>query len=327
MLDLNDLRLFVQIVDSGGIARASHALDLPASSVSRRLARLERLLGLRLIERNAKSFKITESGREIYSHCVELAASARAAEDRVEQHAREPSGRVRLSSSIAFGQVVLPGLLARFTQRFPNVRLAVEIANRSADSINAGFDVLLRAHTWDLNDSTLVQRRICVVPMIPVASPSWLDRVGRPHTPQDLQRLDVLAFGFADQGMIWELTREGAPTESVAIVPRVLIGDMVALRSLILLQGGVAQLPDYLCRADLAAGRLERVLPAWNGRDSIATLLLPARSGIAPGARALADFIAAELPAALAQIGCGDDASGTDPRHGTARRRSPLPMR
>ena len=302
MLDLNDLRLFVQVVDSGGLARAAQALALPASNVSRRLARLERQLGLRLIERNAKNFTVTESGREIYRHCTDLAAAARAAEDRVAQHAKEPSGRVRLSSSIAFGQVVLPDILARFAQRFPNVRVSMEVANRSADSVNAGFDVLLRAHTWDLNDSTLVQRRLCTVPMLPVATPGYLDRAGRPQVPQDLLQRELLAFGFADLDVVWELTR-GGETVPIAVNPRALLSDMVALRRLLLLHGGIAQLPDYLCRADLAAGRLERVLPEWNARDSIATLLLPARRGIAPGARALADFIAAELPVVLARVG------------------------
>jgi DNA-binding transcriptional LysR family regulator len=303
MLDLNDLRLFVQVVDSGGIARAAQALGMTPSSVSRRLAALEHRLELRLVERNAKNFSVTESGREIYRHCLDLAASARAAEDRVEQHAREPSGRVRLSSSIAFGQVVLPELLARFVERFPNVRVSVEVANRPNDSINAGFDVLLRAHTWDLNDSALVQRRVCVVPMLLVAPPVYLDRVGRPKTPDDLGRVELLAFGFADQDIVWELACDGEPTAQVPVQPRALIGDMVALRSLLLRVGGVAQLPDYLVRADLAEGRLERVLPSWSARDSIATILLPARRGIAPGARALADFIAADLPEALARVG------------------------
>lgn len=305
MLDLNDLRLFVQVVDSGGIASAAHALALSASSVSRRLVRLEQTLGLRLVERNAKNFAVTESGREIYRHCVELAAAARAAEDRVAQHAREPSGRVRLSSSIAFGQVVLPGILARFARRFPHVNLSVEVANRSADSVNAGFDVLLRAHTWDLNDSTLVQRRICAVPMLPVATPDYLDRAGRPQSPSELPHHVLLAFGFADQPIVWELTR-GSDIETIAVNPRAQLGDMVALQRFLLLHGGIAQLPDYLCRADLAAGRLERVLPDWNARDSVATLLLPARRGIAPGARALADFIAAELPLELAKVGIVD---------------------
>jgi DNA-binding transcriptional LysR family regulator len=303
MLDLNDLRLFVHVVDSGGLARAGQMLGLPASNVSRRLARLEQRLGLRLVERNAKTFSVTESGREIYRHCVELAASARAAEDLVEQHAREPSGRVRLSSSIAFGQVVLPELLARFAQRFPTVRVVFDLANRAVDSINAGFDVLLRAHTWDLNDSTLVQRRVCAVPMLLVAKPDWLDRVGRPLATEDLQRMETLAFGFADQDIVWELSREGHAAVSVALAPRMQVADMIVLHRLLLLQGGIAQLPDYLCRADLAEGRLERVLPHWQARDSVATLLLPARRGIAPGARALADFLAAELPGALHRIG------------------------
>ena len=303
MLDLNDLRLFVHVVDSGGLARAARALGVAPSHVSRRLAALEQRLGLRLVERNAKRFSVTESGREIYRHCLDLAASARAAEDRVEQHAREPSGRVRLSTSIAFGQVVLPAILARFVERFPNVRVAVEVANRASDSINAGFDVLLRAHTWDLNDSTLVQRRVCVVPMLMVAPPAWLDRTGRPQAPDDLERTDVLAFGFADQDLVWELSRESEPAANVAVQPRVLVGDMVALRTLLLLRGGVAQLPDYLVRADLAAGRLERVLPQWQARPSIATILVPSRRGVAPAAQALADFIATELPAALDAAG------------------------
>lgn len=307
MLDLNDLRLFVQVVDSGGLARAARALGVAPSYVSRRLAALEGRLGLRLVERNAKNFSVTESGREIYRHCLDLAASARAAEDRVEQHAREPSGRVRLSSSIAFGQVVLPDILARFVERFPNVRVAVEIANRSSDSVNAGFDVLLRAHTWDLNDSTLVQRRVCVVPMLMVAPPAYLDRVGRPRAPGDLERVEVLAFGFADQDVAWELACDDEPSVAVALQPRALIGDMVALRTLLLRHGGVAQLPDYLVRADLAAGRLERVLPAWNARPSIATILLPARRGVAPAAQALADFIVQTLPAALEAVGAANE--------------------
>lgn len=297
-LDLNDLRLFVQVVDSGGLARAAHALTISPSNVSRRLARLEQRLGLRLIERNAKVFALTESGNEIYRHSVDLAAAANATEDRVAQHAREPQGRVRLSSSIAFGQVVLPNMLARFAQRFPQVRLSVEIANRPADSVNAGFDVLLRAHTWDLNDSTLVQRRICVVPMLLVASPTYLNRAGRPRTPEELSRMDILAFGFSDQ-IEWEFSRNDGPTTKVLVQPRMQISEMVALRSLLLMHGGIGQIPDYLCHTDLAAGTLERVLPAWDARASIATILMPARRGVAPASRALADFIAEELPSAL----------------------------
>jgi len=297
-LDLNDLRLFVQVVDSGGLARAAQALTVSPSNVSRRLARLEQRLGLRLIERNAKVFALTESGNEIYRHCVDLAAAANTTEDRVAQHAREPQGRVRLSSSIAFGQVVLPTMLARFAQRFPQVRLSVEIANRPADSVNAGFDVLLRAHTWDLKDSALVQRRICAVPMLLVASPTYLDHVGRPRTPEDLSRMDSLAFGFSDQ-IDWEFSHNNSPSTTIRVQPRIQITDMVALRSLLLMHGGIGQIPDYLCHIDLATGMLERVLPAWDARPSIATILMPARRGIAPASRALADFIAAELPLAL----------------------------
>jgi DNA-binding transcriptional LysR family regulator len=127
--------------------------------------------------------------------------------------------------------------------------------------------------------------------------------------PAELLRHDVLAFGFADHDIVWEMTRAG-DTEAITVNPRAQVSDMVALRRLLLRHGGIAQLPDYLCRADLAAGRLERVLRSWNARDSVATLLLPARRGVAPGARALADFIAAELPLALAKVGTEADPFG-----------------
>jgi len=300
MLDLNDLRLFVHVVDSQSFTRAAHNLRIPKSSISRRIAAFEAAMGATLIERHSRRFELTEIGRDVYERGLEVVAVARSAEEFVQDQTAEPTGLVRFSTSIAFGQYVVPDLLPRFIRQYPKVRLAVEIANRPVDSVAQGFDVLLRAHTWPLEDSSLVQRRVCVIPMITVASPSYLDRAGRPKRVQDLSRLDIMPFGFQDEIASWSYADAKNRERRVAFTPKLQMTDMFALRKAALLDLGITQLPDYLCRDDLMRGRLERVLPDWNAVASIATLLTPSRRGTAPPVKALVGFLAEELPKAVA---------------------------
>src|SRR5690349_14384607 len=141
MLDLNDLRLFVHVVDSQSFTRAARNLRMPKSSISRRIAGFESALGALLIERSSRRFALTDIGRDIYERGLEVVAVARQAEEFVQDQTAEPAGLVRFSTSIAFGQFVVPDLLPKFVARYPKVRLALEIANRPVDSVAQGFDV------------------------------------------------------------------------------------------------------------------------------------------------------------------------------------------
>ncbi|WP_313651261.1 LysR family transcriptional regulator, partial [Pseudomonas soli] len=143
MFDLNDLYLYAKVVEHGGFAPAGRILGLPKSRLSRRVAKLEERLGVRLIQRSTRQFQVTEVGLEYYRHCLGMLEQAVAAEDAVERNRAEPRGIVRLASSTALLDSRLAPMLARFMAQCPVVELLVKSYNRRVDVIGEGFDLVL----------------------------------------------------------------------------------------------------------------------------------------------------------------------------------------
>lgn len=295
MLDLNDLRLFVHIVDHQGILRAARALSLPKSTISRRLAALEESLGDRLIVRSGEDFALTPKGAEVYALGLAMVEAACRAEERLMDARRAIGGSVCLSASSLVAPL-LPPLLSDLAAEHPRLSIALEIAERDADRIGDGFDLVLRAHHWSLRDSALVQRRVARNPTIVVASPDRLARTGRPETPADLIEADVLSFGLPGAAPT-PFRDEHGREESVALSPRLLTASVPTLREAALAGAGFALLPEMAVREDLAAGRLARVLPAFVGPSVALTLLSPPRRLMSATTRLVADRLAETVKA------------------------------
>lgn len=290
MLDLNDLRLFVHIVDHQGILRAARALSLPKSTISRRLAALEESLRDRLIVRAGEDFALTPKGAEVYTLGLAMVEAASRAEERLLDARRAIGGSVSLSASSLLAPL-LPALVADLAAEHPRLSLAVEIAERDADRIGDGFDLVLRAHHWSLRDSALVQRRVARNPIVVVASPERLARKGRPESPADLLDTDTLAFGLPGAAPIAFRDARGEE-QSLALAPRLLTASVPILRESALAGAGLALLPELAVREDLASGRLVRVLPAFAGPSVALTLLSPPRRLMSATTRLVADRLA-----------------------------------
>jgi DNA-binding transcriptional LysR family regulator len=160
VLNLNDVRLFVQVVKRGGIAAAARALQMPKSTVSSRISQLERHLGARLIQRNSRRFGITDVGQEFYRHAAAMLVEAVAAEEVVARRAAEPFGTVHVSCSPGTAHAGLSLVLAQFVTAFPAVQMLQSTTNRQVDLIEEGVDLAVRAHERALASSGLVQRRV-----------------------------------------------------------------------------------------------------------------------------------------------------------------------
>jgi DNA-binding transcriptional LysR family regulator len=300
MLDLNDLYLFVQVVDKRGFAAAGRALDLPKSSLSRRIGELETRLGVRLIHRTSRSFVVTEIGHELYRHALAMLVEAEAAEAAVKRRLAEPSGAVRFTCSVSLAQYVLAELLPRFLSAYPKVELVQHATNRTVELVDEGFDFALRAHGGPLADSSLVRRPLASVSWHLVASPAYLERAGTPRAPEDLPGHAGLLLDSRAGDAHWTLKHAGGETTEIAFRPSLRSDDMVTLTTAARRGLGIVALPCYLVAADLAAGRLRRVLPDWTAGDATLTVLAPSRRYQLPAVRAFIDFLAAELPPALA---------------------------
>lgn len=295
MLNLNDLLFFVAAVEHGGFAPASRRLGLPKSTLSKRVAELEEALQVRLIHRTSRSFTLTDIGRDFYEHARASIIEAEAAQDIVRQRVAEPSGTVRMTASVPVAQGQLAAHLPRLAQRFPRLRLQLDVTDRFVDVVQEGYDIAVRSHFAPLPDSGLVQRRIVQESIVLVASPGYLDAHGMPAEPEALEGHDGLLSGAG--AMRWTLMREDADARTVQVTPRprMIANESQVLRAAAGAGLGIACLPESLCRPDLDGGALSRVLPGWHAGRVSTTLVMPHRRGQLPGVRAVVDFLVESL--------------------------------
>ena len=322
MLNLNDLRLFVKVAEWQGFAPASRALGVPKSTLSKRVAELERSLDVALIRRTSRRFVVTPVGRELLRQAAAVVDLADAAEQAVRGRLAEPAGPVSVTCSVPTAQTWLAALLPKVARRWPDLRVVLHATDRLVDVVRDGFDIAVRDHFAPLPDSSLVQRRVATDPVILAAAPTYLRRRKEPREPADLTRHDALVARDAERS--WTLRRDGAgargtaaarassrarararagagagagagaakdePT-TVIVAPRFVADETTVLLAAASEGLGIVALPARACSAHLAAGSLRRVLPGWSAGQVTTTLLLPDRRAQLPSVRAVADAI------------------------------------
>ncbi len=297
MQNLNDLYYYAEVVDHGGFAAAGRALGLPKSTLSRRVAALEARLGVRLIQRSTRRFAVTEIGRSYYEHCKAMLVEAEAAQQLIERSHAEPCGVVRVSCPIALLQVNVGTMLAEFMAAQPGVTVQLEATNRRVDPIGEAIDIAIRVRPPPLQDSDLILRVLAERGQCLVASPSLLARHMTPVAPADLADWPSLALGAPQEEHQWHLFGPDGAQATLHHRPRLVTGDMIALRDAALAGVGIVQLPTMMLRHEIERGRLVRLLADWAPRPDIVHLVYPSRRGLLPAVRALIDDLAARFAA------------------------------
>ena len=298
MLDLNDFFYFVQVVDRSGFTAAGRTLRIPKSTLSHRIQRLETELGVRLLNRTSRRFAMTDAGEEFYRHAVVMLRDAELAESAMRYRLTEPTGTVRCTAATATMQFAVGDIVADFLLRYPKVNVVAHATDRNDDIVGENYDVAIRAHSDPLPDSTLVQRALTPAPWLLFAGAAYLDANGAPKTPEDLRSYPSLFMMRTGVAPVWRLRRSSKAKAEVvmALTPRLLCDDMIALKQAAIAGLGVVALPGYVCREDVGSGALRQVLPAWLAGDSTITALIPYRRGLLPSVRAFIDHLSAELP-------------------------------
>lgn len=292
--DLNDLGVFAAVVDNGGFSAASRALDMPKSRLSRRVAALEARLGVRLLERSTRRFKVTEIGQDVYRHARAALAEAEAIEEVVQRLKAEPQGLVRISCPMDADRLI-GACLPHFMARHPRLRLQVIVSNRRVDLIGEGVDVAIRVRDRLDTDADLQVKIISRAASVLTASPEFVAEHGEPARPEDIPRFATL--GHTDRPGLdrWNLVSAEGEEVEVAHEPRLSASTFPILREAASNGIGIANLPEYVFREGQEAGRLVRILPDWAARQGILHLVFTSRRGLLPGVRAVIDFLAEVL--------------------------------
>jgi len=300
MDDLNDLAFFARVVESGGYTAAERVTGVPKSRLSRRIAELERRLGVRLLLRSTRRFAVTDVGRQVYAEARAMLDAADAATAVVQRLSSTPRGRVRISCPVSLAQREMPALLAPFLQRYPEVRIEMRVSNRRFDLLDEGIDIALRVRTRLQPEGEIAIHRFGESQELLVASPAYIERAGRPQTPDALSAHAILSMAEDEGRQRWELHGPDQARERVEFEPRVAAHDFPLLLGLALQGLGIALLPVSICAEALHAGALQRVLPQWSLPVGILHAAFPAHRALLPAARALLDHLAEHLPPLLA---------------------------
>lgn len=272
-MDLNEIAVFVKVVQTGSFSGAARALNMPNSTVSSKVSALEKRLGLTLIQRTTRKLSITPAGQSYFQGCLRGLGELEAAEGEALAGQSEPTGTLRLTAPVELGNTVLPEILPAYLDAHPRVNVEVILTDRRVDLLAEGIDLALRA--GQLKDSSLIAKRIGQVSFGVFASPRYLKEHGVPKAPADLARLEGLRFNPMDPGP-WAL--HGPSGECLVDVrSRVSMNDLNLIKTMALRGGGLALLPSFFCAPELRAKQLVRVLPSWATQANPVQFVYPAQ--------------------------------------------------
>lgn len=291
MFDFNELFLYAKVVEHGGFAAAGRALNMPKSTLSRRVGQLEARLGVRLIQRSTRQFQVTDVGQAYYRHCVAMTAEAESAEDVIAFNKSEPRGVIRMSCNTALLSYWVAPMLAQFMAQCPSVELNVKSFNRKVDVISEGYDVALNLCFPPLESSELIMKMLAKSPQVLVASAGFLQQHPQPLLPADLSRMPTIHWGNPMPQYAWTMTGPEGVTAEIGHSPRLISDDITTLKCAVLLGVGIANLPLAVVNDELADGRLIALLPEWQQTEGVITAVFPSRRGILPSVRSLIDFL------------------------------------
>jgi len=298
-VDLDDLSVFVAVVETGRFSSAAARLGMPKSSVSRAIARLEEAMGVRMLHRTTRQVSVSSAGKALYEKVRAQIATLRHAVGELPEREEEPAGLVRVTSVVDMSEF-FADVVALFVGRHPAVEIELRLTNDRVDLVAEGIDLALRFATRRFKDSTLNARMLCPSEVQLFAAPSYLARRGVPRTPGDLDRHDWVVYKAATS---FRLER-GDTSMVVKTRGRIVCDDFTFQRAALVNGCGIGVLGAYRAEPDVAAGRLVRVLPRWS--SPISQLW-----AVWPGARQLPRKVAAFLEIVVETLKThplGDDA-------------------
>lgn len=258
--DFPDIWAFAQVVELSSFSEAARKMGSTKANVSKQVARLERSLKVKLLNRSTRRISVSEVGLEIYQHAVRMIDEAKAIEAKLAGLQTGPGGTLRVSTSMALGNAHIASLLPEFMERYPDVRVVLSLTDRYVDLVEEGFDIALRLAP-KISMLSAVARPVAPLNYVLTASPSYIERHGMPGTIEAIREHRCMTFGDLGTAVTWNL-QAGADTTLLKVESALTINSSQSLRVAMLNGGGIALLPTFVVGDDIQQGRAVHVLPA-----------------------------------------------------------------
>jgi DNA-binding transcriptional LysR family regulator len=294
--NLNEILVFLAVVDEGSFIAGGQAMGLTRSAAGKAVGRLEDRLGVRLLNRTTRTLSLTDEGRVFHERGLQILSAVDEAEASVAGRSGTPRGVLRLTVPDAFGRLVVLPLLQKYLAAWPELQAEVSFADRVADIVEDGFDLAVRIGAQEASaDTGLVSRVVAKYKAALCASPAYIAGRGEPQDIDALAAHDCLFFSSRNQRQSWRFRSDDGAWAKAQGRSRLRLDSGEALRDAAVAGLGIALLPDFLVADDLAAGRLQQVLPGLDAGDVKILALYPTRRLLEPRVRRFIDLMVEEL--------------------------------
>lgn len=271
---LREIALFVAVARTMSFKRAAESLDIPTSTLSRRIAGLEQAVGVRLLNRTTRAVELTEAGQLYYERCRDIVEAARVAHEKLGEIVEKPRGRLRVSTTVEFARLYFGPIVSEYVRNYPDVTLEIDLNPNRVDLIAQNYDLALRVGQQP--DSALICRRLGILRTALFASPELVSTLGAPSRPEQLSNYPVIRNLNAPQSDVWILSRNGETVE-VPVNGPILVNNFGFMRQMALTGMGIAMLHEPMVVSDIKAGHLQRILPNWVVKEAPVYALMPSR--------------------------------------------------
>lgn len=285
-MDLDAIAVFVKVVQAGSFSKAARLLDMPNTTVSAKVARLEKRLGVTLIQRTTRKLHITPAGQAYFTRCMRGLAEIETAEAELSSAATGPRGVLRITTTGEIAHSLLPPIAARYVETYPHASIEIVVANRIVDLVAEGVDLAIRAA--ELKDSTLVARKWLSFIGGLWASPEYLSKRAPPKMPTELEKHEYLVFSRVARHTL--RLNDGRQKIDVPMKGRIIIDDLETVLAFMLQGNGIGGLPEFLARKYAEDGTLVRVLPQWRWTTGALTFVYPSQPFLPAKIRAFIDL-------------------------------------
>jgi len=288
MIDFNEVYVFIKIVEAGSFVGASKQLNMPPTTVSRKIQNLEDALGVRLLQRSTRKLHLTDTGQQYFENCQQSLASIEEATTLASQSRSMPTGVLRITSPTDFAINYLQPWINDFLGFYPDVQIELEVTDRYVNLIEERIDIAFR--TGELKDSSLIARRIGPKPIVFCASPEYLKKAGKPTSFDDLNQHDCIIMGRNLKNQYWRFMDEEGEI-SVPINGRYAVDNMQLIVESACNGLGIAQIPLPLAVEHLKKGELVQVLAGASTPKQSVYIIYPSHKHLARNVRTFIDHV------------------------------------
>lgn len=290
----SEMMIFVRCVEDGSFSAAARALDMTPSAISKQIRRLEDRLGARLFNRTTRRISLTEVGRDFYDRCSRIMIQIEEAEEAVSSLQDQVRGTLRVTATAAFARGEVLPRINRFLSRHPELNLEFELTDRQVDLVDEGVDAAIMLQE-QVNDPSLVARKLAVNRRIIVASPEYIQRNGEPRTPEELLDHNCLTLYNVSRFNDWEFEFEDGSPRVIHVRGNFHSNTASALYEAALAGVGLARLSTWLVAPRIRSGELVQLLPGYTQESSAYYVLFPHGRHLSRKVRAFVDFLVEEF--------------------------------